>query len=47
MGTYLFGLFLVSPGPTYGQNIPSKAFNHLLRFSHKSNNQFEKNNKSQ
>ena len=32
MGPYPFGLFLVSPSPTYGQNITSKAFHHLGDF---------------
>jgi hypothetical protein len=29
MGSYPFGLFLISTGPNYGQNIASKAFNYL------------------
>jgi len=29
MGSYPFGLFPISTGPNYGQNIASKAFNYL------------------
>ena len=35
MGPYPFGCFLVSPGPTYGRNIKSKAVNHFGRFPRK------------
>ncbi len=39
MGPYPFGLFLVSPGATYGQNITSKAFNHFGYFPRKTKRQ--------
>ena len=35
MGPYHCGCFLVSPGPTYGRNIKSKAVNHFGRFPRK------------
>ncbi len=36
MGSYPFGLFLVSSDPTYEQNISPKALNHFERFPRKS-----------
>jgi hypothetical protein len=37
MGPYPFGLFLVSSSPNYGQNINTKALNHLGSFPRKKN----------
>ncbi len=34
ISTYPFGFFLLSPGPTYGQNISSKVIYKLVTLPH-------------